>query len=80
MNKRKDDSEAKHKVLITVDPESPVNLRSLAADLSRMGLDDVQAFELGRVIAGEASPSCLSEIRRLPEVRSIEDDETFTAL
>ena len=79
-NSGKDDDEVKHRVLITVDSGRGGSLQSLANHLESMGLGAVEAFELGGVIAGEASRFCLSEIRKLPDVLSIEEDDSFAAL
>lgn len=66
--------EQRHKVLVTVDQTEDGSLKAIADQLAACGLDDVELFQLGGVIAGEARGADLASMRRVPGVASIETD------
>ncbi|MEH3104110.1 MAG: hypothetical protein PGN12_09420 [Sphingomonas phyllosphaerae] len=74
-------AEEKQRVLVTVEQQSVEgSLHQIASRLAECGLDDVETFQLGGVIAGEARTSDLATMRRVPGVASIETDQPFRAL
>lgn len=69
-----------HKVLITVEEGARPSLKKIAAQLKRKGLKDVETFQLGGVIAGEATNEDLAGLRAVPGVASIEADQNLRAI
>jgi len=69
-----------HRVFITLSEQLDASIEHVATILRDLGLKDVEVFSLGKVIAGEATNANLAKMRRIPEVKTIESDPTFTTL